>query len=252
MELSGSVAGIIELLGGGSKVTITPMVVDGVEIMEIKVDDNTYHIYCPDSDTVSIDPALESGTLVATFTIDGNDIEIYAPTPESPTSVSVDDLLTSGVTVATITVNDTPYVIKVPSGVGSVTVDQIVSTGTKIASITVDENTTDLYAPSGGGSIEFSTSEKEIGKWIDGKTLYSKVYPCTISVSSGSAVFTNVVSDLYSIDTFVMAFGVYNNNQRDRGTLPISLYQSAGVLYGSLANINTTIKNLCLIYTKTS
>ena len=252
MELSGSVQGIIDLIGGGSEVTITPKVLSGVEILEIKVDDDTYHIYCPDSDSVSVAPELETGTLIATITVDGTDYLIYAPSA-TPTDVNVTQVVSTGTKIATISVDGDDTDIYVPTTTPTdVDVTQVVSTGTKIATISVDGDDTDIYAPeSSGGGIEFSTTEKEIGKWIDGKTLYSKVYPCNVSISSGSGVFTNVVSDMYSIDTYVSAIGIYNNNARDRGSLPITLYQNGGVLYGSAA-VNVTVKNLVLIYTKTS
>lgn len=81
---------------------------------------------------------------------------------------------------------------EVGSGGGSnVSVTQILSTGTKIATITVDDTPTDLYAPSGGGggggsATNYSTTEQEIGTWIDGGTLYSIVAP-NVSVDMGGS-----------------------------------------------------------------
>ena len=126
---------------------------------------------------VSVTQVLSSGTKTATITVDDVDTDLYAP---DPTDVVVTQEQTSGTKIATITVDDTPTDLYAPSPTTPTDVDvtQVVSTGTKIATITVDNVPTDIYAPAGGASQNYSTTEHEIGKWIDGSTLYEKTIDC--------------------------------------------------------------------------
>lgn len=63
------------------------------------------------------------------------------------------------------------------SGGGStVEVTQVLESGTKIATVTVDEVPTDLYAPT-PASEDYSTTERVVGKWIDGTTdVYERTF----------------------------------------------------------------------------
>lgn len=138
MELSGSVAGIINLLGGGSDVTITPLILEGVRIAKITVDDNDFYIYAPEGGSdISVTPTLQSGTKIGDITIGENTVSLYAP---NPTSVSVSQEITQGTLIGSITINDV---------------------------------TTNLFVPSNGG-VNYSTEERAIGMWVDGKTLYQR------------------------------------------------------------------------------
>lgn len=75
---------------------------------------------------------------------------------------------------------------KVEGGGGGSTVEvtQVLSSGTKIATITVDDTPTDLYAPA-ASSQNYSTTERVVGKWIDGTT---DVYERTWDFSSSPIV----------------------------------------------------------------
>ena len=77
-----------------------------------------------------------------------------------------------------------------------VEVTQVVSSGTKIASVKVGEETTDLYAPD--NEAVYSTTEKIIGKWIDG----SDIYQIVITVSSAVNVTKNVWTTIFT-DEFI-------------------------------------------------
>ena len=80
------------------------------------------------------------------------------------------------------TVQTVPNLVKVlkdgfqdvEAGGSVVEVEAIQTTGTKIATITVDNEDTDLYAPAGG--TIYSTDEKVIGTWVDGKPIYEKTW----------------------------------------------------------------------------
>lgn len=132
MELTGNVAGIIKLLGGGegSDVTIEPLVTSGLQIAKVTIDEEVLYLYIPTPQDVDVDAVLSSGTKIAEMTINNEVVEIYAP---SPTNVSVTPALQSG---------------------------------TKIATIGVDGMNTDLYAPESSGVI-YSTTERKIGKFLN-------------------------------------------------------------------------------------
>lgn len=58
-----------------------------------------------------------------------------------------------------------------------VEVTQVISSGTKIASIAVGEESTDIFAPT--SEVNYSTTERKIGKWIDNSDLYQKTIAFT-------------------------------------------------------------------------
>ena len=135
MELTGNVSGLIQLFGGGSDITIQPILLEGVEIMEITVDGVVYYIYAPEpGDDVSVTPIQLTGTKIATITIGENNYDIYSP------GISVTPIQLTGTKIATININGTPV---------------------------------DIYSPNSNG-INYSTNEQVIGEWIDGKPLYRK------------------------------------------------------------------------------
>lgn len=82
---------------------------------------------------------------------------------------------------------------KVGGGGGSeVEVDQVVTNGIEIGGVSVDGLRTALYAP----FQTYSTAERRVGTWIDGKPLYEKTFSATISgngnVEIGSIAGLNV------------------------------------------------------------
>ena len=111
---------------------------------------------------------------------------------------------------------------RVYAGSGSaVTVTQVLSSGTKIAEIDVDGQTTDLYAPEGGGSGGefvnpvlvnranlYSTSERIIGQWIDGKPIYQIVRDTPFSDVSLIPTMSSNTSDVCEVS----ANGYYQDN----------------------------------------
>lgn len=151
MELTGNVAGMIKLLGSGSEVEVTPILLVGTKIAEIKVDEVTYDIFAPaggsGGSSVEVTPTLLTGTKIAEIEVDGVTQSLYAPTPGS---VDVTQIQATGTKIATIDVNGVSTDIYAPSPT-SVSVTQVETSGTKIATITVNGASTDIYAPSGGG-----------------------------------------------------------------------------------------------------
>lgn len=75
--LSGSIAGGG---GGGSEVTITPVLTSGTKIADYTIDGNSDSLYAPDAGSeVTITPNYNSGFKVADYSIDGVAGRLYAP-----------------------------------------------------------------------------------------------------------------------------------------------------------------------------
>lgn len=151
MELTGNVAGMLKLLGSGSEVEVTPILLVGTKIAEIKVDGTTYDIFAPSGgsggSSVEVTPTLLTGTKIAEIEVDGVTKSLYAPTPGS---VDFTQIQATGTKIATININGNSTDIYAPSPT-SVSITQVETSGTKIATITVNGDSTDLFAPSGGG-----------------------------------------------------------------------------------------------------
>lgn len=80
MELTGSVAGIINLLGGGSDVVITPLLLEGVPIAKITADDTDFYIYAPEGGSdITVTPTLQAGTKIGSITVNGVTTNLFAP-----------------------------------------------------------------------------------------------------------------------------------------------------------------------------
>jgi hypothetical protein len=211
MELTGSVAGIIKLLGGGSTVIITPLLLEGVAIAKITVDDTDFYIYAPEGGSeVSVSPTLQAGTKIGDITIGENTVSLYAP---NPTSVSVSQDVTEGTQIGSITVNGVTTNLFAPNPT-SVNVTQNITEGTQIGSITVNGVTTNLFAPAsggGGGGVNYSTSEIKVGTYTENGVdydLYEKTYNITLS----GAVTQISLADLNIKDTISINGKIYNNS----------------------------------------
>ena len=166
MEMTGSVSGMIELLGGGSNVSITP--------------------------------TLAAGTKIADYEIDSTPGELYAPTPEALTASAPLDI-TNGV----INIDLSDYQEKLTAGSYiSIDSDDVISCNPPITNVwytpepdvqqdvligkfTVNDVTQNVYAPAGGGggSLDLPTdgTPVEIGTF-GSMTLYAQ----SVSVNANS------------------------------------------------------------------
>lgn len=74
-------------------------------------------------------------------------------------TVSVSNLLGTGIRIATLTINGTPYTLNAPAGEGpvqagdTVTLSNRLEAGTRIVTMNISGTTYDIYAPNSGGSI---------------------------------------------------------------------------------------------------
>ncbi len=97
MELTGSVAGMLKLLGGGTDVEVTPILLVGTKIAEIKVDDTTYDIFAPDGGSGDGVNYSTNEIKVGTYTENGVDYDLYERTynislSSNVTQISLADL----------------------------------------------------------------------------------------------------------------------------------------------------------------
>lgn len=113
----------------------------------------------------------------------------------------------------------------------------------------------DLLKYNGSGWVnsdnihEYSTEEKVVGKWIDGKPIYERVFTnLNLSLNTSDWHYTNVTIDnlKYIIDSFGIEdticqffnpFGAWNNNNQ---------------LWWRHNNVNNTINLIVVKYTKTT
>lgn len=65
---------------------------------------------------------------------------------------------------------------------------------------TTDQAGSGQWTPQGVPAVHYSTDEKVIGTWIDGKTVYEKTITTTLPNISGSAMVTHIV-DISSLNT---------------------------------------------------
>lgn len=85
MELTGNVQGLLELVGGGSTVEVTPIITSGEHIADIIIDGVTIGLYSPEPPAqteVEVTPILTRGEHIADINVDGITSELYAPKSE--------------------------------------------------------------------------------------------------------------------------------------------------------------------------
>ena len=182
MELTGNVAGIIKMLGGGegSNVTIEPLVTSGLQIAKVTIDEEVLYLYIPTPQDVNVDAIISSGTKIAEMTINNEVVEIYAP---SPTNVIVTPALQSGTKIADISVNG----VNIP-----------------------------IYAPEGGGGggVVYSLTEHIVGKWLDGRDIYERTYNVgSISIGSFGTVIS--IDNANDIDRVLYMQGISQTESMD-------------------------------------
>lgn len=108
------------------------------------------------------------------------------------------------------------------------------------------------YAGSGSEWHEYSTEEKVVGKWIDGKPLYEKTWDFGSDVAFASQSWTNTtikVSD-YNIKNIIGVTGINNGGtvfgyvSANRDQTYVQIYQTR--------NVGISLRYVTLQYTKTT
>ena len=204
--------------GGGDSVIINPVVTSGTKIADVSVNGVDKDLYCPNPTQVSVTQEQQSGTKIGSIEVNGVEVDLYAP---SPTQVNV---------------------------------TQVQQSGTKIATIGINGVDTDIYAPE-GGEVIYSTSERAIGVWIDGKPLYQRTFSKQQVNSSDGLIPTE--NDL----DFKYVYGTFHRTEDNAliilpfqaTTVYCRLYASYAVYGGILLETNMIGSVIVTaIYTKTT
>ena len=102
----------------------------------------------------------------------------------------------------------------------------------------------------------YSTSEKRIGKWIDGKPIYRKVLSATLPSTTGGSVanLTSLnIDSLVRIESFTTIGARLPNNYKDASNNGYSLYVNGTSLLAQLTSaVYGRSVNVILEYTKTT
>lgn len=106
MELTGAVEGMIDLIGGGTDVEITPVITSGTKIADVSVGGVEKDLYCPAPTEVTVSQVQQSGTKIATIGVNGVDTDLYAPEGGSGGGINYS---TSEIKVGTYTENGVDY-----------------------------------------------------------------------------------------------------------------------------------------------
>ena len=203
MEMTGSVSGMIELLGGGSNVSITP--------------------------------TLTTGTKIADYEIDSTPGELYAPTPEALIASAPLDI-TSGV----ISIDLSDYQEKLTAGSYiSIDSDNEISCNPPITNVwytpepdvqqdvligkfTVNDVTQNVYAPAGGGGgLDLPTNGTPVSIGTFGsRTLYAQSVSVSANTYALCRFWTGQSGDIV---LSANAIAVCNNNPPTKMVVPSSI-----------------------------
>ena len=118
-------------------------------------------------------------------------------------------------------------------------VTAIQESGTKIATITIDEEATDIYAPT--SEVIYSTTERKIGKWIDGSDLYQKVieYTPESSITTGD----HAIADITGLKIIKYNAAAYNSTSGKSFNIPVSFGNTTTAIGTSGNDLILTLTN---------
>jgi hypothetical protein len=178
--------GITDGGGGGSEVTITPVLTEGTKIADYNIDGTPGELYAPDSGSeLSITPNYNAGFKVADYSIDGVAGVLYAPLTVNQ-GVSPLEVIGNRVRI-----DLSDYYDKTDC---NDTFQKILTPGNHI---TIDSE--DVISATGFPPDYAITEQMTSRKWIDGKNIYQ----LTISIPTYPSIdFTISLAD-YNIDQVV-------------------------------------------------
>ena len=113
---------------------------------------------------------------------------------------------------------------------------------------TTDTPGSGKWSPSGLPAHHYSTTEKVIGTWIDGKPLYEKTTELSsmVEIRPAGVVVSDV--DITDIDNIISCIGVYQNNKQ---CVPATAWVYNGSFYMS-SSVSAGIDCVIIQYTKTT
>ena len=250
INFSGTLAGsIADGGGGGSTVTITPTLESGTKIADYSIDSNEGSLYAPTPPTlpdhiitdlyatyVDIYPRAE----IARYKKDNGELQsIYAPytyttwEPESGVSqdVKIGSMVSAGVN------ND----IYIPEYQAPLT-----------AGTGIDITNNVISCTASGSSWDYSTSEVDTGqKWIDGCSIYCKVFELSsaIIVTTSSDYNITSLADFSNIKQPIKCYGI-GSVVGEEETLPLLLFKYNNAYYVGKVPTAVQISKLMVEYTK--
>lgn len=123
----------------------------------------------------------------------------------------------------------------------------------------IDELQTEIQSIPAGGSVNYSTTEQEIGTWVDGSPLYEKTVDCGAMPNNTTKNVAHLISDLGSV---VQMYGMMKSSNQQTPlpnvdstamTNQISLSINAtNIILRSSGNWSTFSGYVTLRYTKTA
>lgn len=204
--------------GGGSEVTITPVLTEGTKIADYTIDGDSGSLYAPEAEALPstiVTKALRkyndtSQTKILTITtLDTENSQevsqdIYAP---SPVQCWYTPGLEQDYQIGQFTYGGVTQNVYIPYFQRPLTAG---------ANITIDQDNV-ISATGGGSGWNYSTNEVNTGqKWIDGKDIYCKAIPVFITG-------TSTAISLPGVDTYIRTEGFLEYTGKQY-TIPITSY----------------------------
>ena len=198
--------------GGGSEVSITPVLTEGTKIADYNIDQEEGSLYAPtpeDMPDTIVTKALRkyndtSQTKIMTVTTYDRENEqevnqdIYAP---SPVQCWYNPGLEQDYVIGQFTYGGVTQNVYIPNFQRPLTAGQ---------NITIDQDNV-ISASGGGSSWNYSTSEVNTGqKWIDGKDIYCRVLDLGSDTSFNVGWTTLSVPHNNVVDSMIKASGVFS------------------------------------------
>lgn len=185
--LSGSIAGGG---GGGSEVTITPVITEGTKIADYSIDGTAGELYAPEAgDTVEVTPTLNVGDKVADIAVNGVNKALY-----SQSYTYANDMHdTNSETIGGLQKgsNITPIMVKAVSYA-----DQSGADGETIGVLSVGDTNYPVKQKK-SNTVNYSTTEQNTGlKWIDGRDIYQKTFVKQIILTTNDRTWYELLSNV--------------------------------------------------------
>lgn len=222
--------------GGGSDVTITPTLTSGTKIADYEIDGEGGSLYAPTPTSLTAELPLSISDNV--ISIDLSDYATQSDISDFITDTELNTILEDYTTYQYTESRYTPlatfnsYTISAES--------HFQRTLTAGANITIDP-VTDTISASGGSSWDYSTTEVDTGqKWIDGKTIYCKTIPVSISGS-----YTTI--PLSGVDTYIKTEGFLEYTGKQY-TIPVdAYYENSNYSCSTYYDYNNS--TVCIVHT---
>lgn len=234
--------------GGGSEITITPVLTEGTKIADYDIDGTPGELYAPDPEALpgtivtktlrkyndTTQTKIATVTTLDTSNNQETSQDLYAPSPVQCwyTPGLEQDYQIGQFTYGGVTQNVYIPYFQRPLTAGaniSIDVDNVIS----------------------ASGVNYSANEQLIGTWVDGKPLYQKVYDIgNTSISPNGTDVTSYISNVSDLKYLITSQVVSHN---DNQCMPVLAYKSFNTNSISLFSWREESFNyLILTYTKTT